>query len=266
MSDFGSYITQLLNTTSYDAAFGVYNRYIESLNFHSVSYVFMPNALSNQYKLTPPRFSLSELFSKTFIEEYNEKGFQAHDYIVDAINNGEENCFRLWHQDRNNKNLSSEAKRIIDNAKYNHHMGNGCSILTRRSPHGIGTVSLIGDESDRLFERYIQEHSKTLYESTMIFNQYVITNGYEVDLFIIQGIFSALTKTEKKVLPLLVNGHSVPNIAKQLELSVGHIENLIRDMRMKIGGVTAEGKPAITKDKLISYASFMRINEALNDA
>lgn len=264
MSNFESFITQLLQTSSYEGAFSVYNHYIESLDFHSVSYVFMPDALSTQHKNTPPRFSLSKYFNTNFIAEYNEKGFQNYDYIVDAVNKRLENRFFLWQQDRNSNQLNNQAKRIIDNANYDHHMGNGCSILTKRSPHGVGVVSLIGDESDRLFERYIEEHKKTLYESTAIFNNYVIANGYEIDLFIMRSIFASFNKTEKQVLKYLSAGYSVPQIAKIINKSHRYIENLIRDMRIKVGGIAVDGKPAITKDKLISYSGFMRVDKTLN--
>lgn len=264
MSHFESFITQLLYTKDYEAAFTVYKSYIESLDFHSVSYVFMPSVLSTEHKSTPPRFSLSKNFSKSFIEEYNEKGFQKYDYIVDAVNKGEEDRFYLWQQDRNSNKLTNQAKYIIDNAKHDHHMGNGCSILTRRSPHGIGAVSLIGDESDCLFERYIGEHRKTLYESTTIFNNFVMANAYEIDYFIMRSIFSSLNKTERKILKLLSEGKSVPFISTQLNKSQGHIENLVMKMRTKVGGVNADGKPAISKDKLIGHSNFMRINQELN--
>lgn len=56
----------------------------------------------------------------------------------------------------------------------------------------------------------------------------------------------------------------MPFISTQLNKSQGHIENLVMKMRTKVGGVNADGKPAISKDKLIGYSNFMRINQELN--
>jgi hypothetical protein len=264
MSNFENFITQLLQTQSYPAAFNAYSDYIESLNFCSMSYVFMPNTLFGNHKDNMPRFSVTENFSKSFLEEYAARDFQNNDYIVDAVNNGQSNCLFLWEQDRKSGKLNSCAAKIIDNAKYDHNMGNGCSILTKRSTHGIGAVSLIGDESDQLFARYIAEHKKTLSAATELFNNYIIANSYEINPFVMHSIFSDLNKTEKQILKCLLDGDTVPKTAKKINKSKGYIENLIREMRIKVGGLTVDGRPRISKDKLVHYSGLMRIYSELN--
>jgi hypothetical protein len=257
------FIAQLCQATSYEQAFTAYSDYMLALNFHSLSYVFMPINLFGNYKEQMPRFSVTDYFSPSFLEEYASCGFQSHDYIVDAVSSGKQNCLYLWAQDRKNGKLTKQAANIIDNAKYDHHMGNGCSILTSKSLHGVGAVSLIGDESDRLFNAYVKENFISLSNATEVFHNHVIAKGYEVNIFVMQTLFSDFNATEKKILKCLLDGNSVPETAIKVNRSKGHVENLVREMRIKIGGELPNGKPRISKDKLLHFCGLMHIYHEL---
>ena len=257
------FIEQLCQAQHYDAAFKAYSDYIIDLNFHSLSYVFMPINLFGTYKEQMPRFSVTDNFSKSFLEEYAIGGFQSYDYIVDAVSSGKQNCLYLWEDDRKSGQLNKQASSIIDNAKYDHHMGNGCSILTSKSLHGVGAVSLIGDESDRSFKSYVKENLISLSNATEIFHNHILAKGYEVNTFIMQTVFLDFNITEKKILKCLLDGNSVPETAIKVNRSKGHVENLVREMRIKIGGELPNGKPRISKDKLLHFCGLLHIYHEL---
>ena len=114
------FIEQLCQAQHYDAAFKAYSDYIIDLNFHSLSYVFMPINLFGTYKEQMPRFSVTDNFSKSFLEEYAISGFQSYDYIVDAVSSGQQNCLYLWEDDRKSGQLNKQASYEVEKLQEKH--------------------------------------------------------------------------------------------------------------------------------------------------
>ena len=98
--------------------------------------------------------------------------------------------------------------------------------------------------------------------ASTIFHNHVITNAFEYNAFI-DPILPKFNKTEKNVLKLLLDGHSVPIISKILCKSEGYMENVVRNIRIKMAGLDHNDKPKISKDLLIHYCGLMGVYDAL---
>ena len=263
MSNYEEFSMQLLQSSTYEDSFNAYNRYIQALAFQNLSYVFIPESPFSCDQIIIPRFSINDDFSQCFLEEYQARDFQNRDYIIEAIKKGESNKLYSWTKDYKLGRVKEHQKIVLDTAKHDYEMGNGFSIVTEKCTNGIGVASIIGDHTDRSFSQYIEEHSKVLRMATEIFHNHVVARNYEVSAFILPSMFYQLNKTEKKVLKCLLEGFSVPNIAQKIFRSKGHVENLVRYIRLKIGGENRQGKPRITKDELIHFCGLMKIYHEL---
>lgn len=263
MSNYENFSMQLFHSESYTEAFNAYEAYIQAMAFQSMSYVFIPNSPFTHHQNTTPRFSVTDSFDPDFLEEYETRQFQNHDYIVDAINRGESSKLYLWAKDYKHGKVKKHQKIVLDSANNDYNMGNGFSILTAKCKSGIGAVSLVGDHSDKLFLQYIKEHQQELRIANEAFHNHVITRSHEVSNFIMPTMFLELKKTEKQVLKCLLKGLSAPQIADKIFRSIGHVEHLIIKIRIKVGGEFINGKPRISKDRLIHFCGLMRIYDEL---
>lgn len=263
MSNSNNLNLQLLYSTSYAESFHAYETYIHAQGLHSMSYAFIPHDPFKHRKNITPRFSISEEFNRHFIEEYQYREFQNHDYIIDAINKGVENKLCHWSQDRRNGTLTDLQNNILDKMESHYGMGNGFSIITAKSKHGIGGISLIGDATDKSFSQYIKDNKDDIRIATENFHNHIVTRSYEVSAFIIPTMFFKLSKTERQVLKCLLEGLSVPQTAEKVCRSGYYISKLVGDIRIKVGGEHSNGRPRISKDMLISFCSLMNIHDEL---
>ena len=263
MSNSNQLNLRLLYSTSYAESFHAYETYIHAQGLHSMSYVFIPDSPFSHHVNITPRFSISENFNRPFIEEYEYRQFQNHDYIVDAIKKGVENKLCHWSHDRRHGKLTDLQNNILDKMDSHYGMGNGFSIITAKSKHGIGGVSIVGDATDTSFPQYIKENEDEIRIATENFHNHIVTRSYEVSEFIIPTMFFKLSKTERQVLKCLLDGLSVPQTAEKVCRSGYYISNLVGNIRLKVGGEHSNGKPRISKDMLISFCSLMNIYDDL---
>ena len=260
MSRYLDFNDDLLGARSYQASFDAYDAYLRSLGFKSMSHAYMPNnAYKNQQNNTP-KFATSKDYGNGFIPRYTERQYQQYDYIIDALKKGQTGLM-LWQRDF--AQLNRYQQRILNIMKTDYQMGNGFSIPTAAGKQGIGAVSIIGDENDRLFSQLIEEHFREIASATNNFHNHVKSKNYDVAVFIMTTTFLKLTKTEKSVLKYLLDGFSVPVIATKVFRCKKYVEKLVSNIRIKIGGENADGKPRISKDELIHFCGLMRIYDEL---
>jgi hypothetical protein len=263
MSIYEDFSMQIFQSSTYEESFNAYNRYIQALAFQKMSYVFVPNSPFNCHQQVSPLFSVNDDFSQQFLEEYQTRNFQSRDYIIDAIKKGESNKLYQWRTDYQQNKVEPHQQIVLDTAKHDYDMGNGFSILTEKCANGIGATSIIGDQTDKLFALHIKEQAGVLRMATEVFHNHVVMRNYEVSTFILPSMFSQLNLTERQTLKSILEGFSVPKTAAKIGRSSGHIENVVRKIRLKIGGEKADGKPRITKDELLHFCGLMRIYKEL---
>jgi hypothetical protein len=263
MSNFEDFSMKLLDSRSYDESFKAYNEYIEALGFKSMLYVFLPSSPFKNHQDIAPQLSVSDNFNQFFLEEYAERQLHKHDYIINAVHSGQERKLFLWESALKNKILNRQQQAVVNVAKHDYDMNNGFSILTSKNKIGTGVFSVIGDETDQFFPQHVEEQAFQFRLATESFHNHIVTRSYEVSEFIMPMMFSTLKITEKQVLKCLMEGFSVPQTAKKIFKSRGYVENLIRGIRIKVGGALPNGKPRISKDRLICFCSLMRIHDEL---
>jgi len=139
---------------------------------------------------------------------------------------------------------------------------NGLSIPLSAGSRGVAAVSVMSQENNRLYKQLKSETLAILQVATTVFHNHVITNAFELNAFI-KPIFPKFNQTEKKVLKLLLEGYSIPKISTILCKSSGYMENVVRNIRIKMGDLDGNDKPRISKDVLIHYCGLMGIYDVL---
>jgi hypothetical protein len=254
---------QLIQSRSYGESFQAYDNYIHASGCQGSSYTFIPDAPFTPEQEFPLTFSISDNFNHDFLEEYQNNNFQASDYVLEAVKQGQERKIFLWKDDIKQISLNPSQRNVIEVAQSDYDMKNSFSILTPKSKQGIGAFTIIGDATDRLFSQYIKEQAAEFYIATETFNNHILARSYEAGAFTMPFLFSKLSKTERQVLKRLIAGLSVPRIAEELSRSRGYIENVVRNIRIKLGGRLENGKPKISKDRMLCFCSALQIYDEL---
>ena len=246
-----------MGASCYEDSFLIYSNYIQTFSFQACSYVYMMDVGIDVKNDAPPRFSLSSDFNSSFIDQYMSENLQENDYIVDGIlNKSWSNKTHIWKQDKNK--LLPSQKKMVDLTATDYGMENSLSILSRKNILGVGATTLVGDDTDKYFESYLDTYLPEIRAATEIFNNHVVINNYVAAQFITPVLFNGLSKTEKIVLIELAGGLKIPAIASKLYKSKGYIENLVYSIRGKVGGVTEKGMSKITATELIHFYLLLR--------
>jgi len=243
---------RLRQSRNYDESFEAYSDYIAILGLQSMSYTFIPESPFSKHNDIPPKVLIKNKFTSICRKNYKEASFKLHEHIVGEIRKGKACKVYFW-EEKLKRNPQESPRNSWD----------GCSILTAKSLHGTGIVSVVTNEKNYPCQMYFQENKNILFSATETFHNHVITHSYEIAPFIMQTIFVGLTSTERKVLKCLLDGLRVPEIANVIYRSKGHVENLVREIRIKVGGELPNGKPSITKDKLLHFCGLMKVYEEL---
>ena len=249
-------------TNSYEDSFTAYTELINNLGYESLLYAYAPRSvLDNISAIDKPLMSISENYNLEYLKEYSESHFEQTDYVIQKVLSGHAKTLDWWKDDKRGE-LNNKQKKILNIMRNDYGMKNGLTIPLPTGIKGMGTASVVCDEGGRLFKKLKKETHATLWAATKLFHNHIIANAYEYSTFI-KPVFSSLSKTERLTLKYLLDGLSVPQIAKAVFRSRGHTENLVRSIRIKIGGEEIDGKPRITKDQLIHYCGLMQIYNEL---
>jgi len=257
----GEYADKLCHASTYEESFLAFDQYAKELGFESALYSFIPRiALDNKLSLAPV-FSVSENYSAEYLEHYMEARFDKDDHIIHLIDTGTATAIDWW-DEVENKKLSKNAKEVFVSAKEDYRMANGLSIPTLTGAKGIAAASFISNEGNAHFKKLKHENIEALWTSSRLFHNHVMCGTYNFRTFI-SPLLPNLSKTEQVVLKYLLEGLTLPDIAKAACKSYKYTENVLRSIRIKMAGLDENGKPKISKDLLIHYCGLMGIYDQL---
>lgn len=257
----GEYASQLCFAETFDDAFLVFDQHTKRLGFESALYSFIPRISLDNKLEHAPIFSVSDSYDPNYLTHYMEERLDKNDYIIKELENGNTRTYD-WQEDLRNGQLTNVEKNVLDIACNDHQMKNGLSIPTLTGVKGIAAASVISSESDRLFSQLKKETYDSLLTSTKLFHNHAISNAFEFSTFV-QPLLASLSETEKKVVKTLPKGLSVTCIAKEVGKSIRYTDNIIRNLRIKMGGLNEQHQPRISTKLLIYYIGLMKLADEL---
>lgn len=261
ITSFQEFTDQLCQATTYDESFTIYSQFTEFLGYEAVLYSFIPRIVLDQISHLQPKFSISENYDQTFLEEYFESKFYQTDYVIKKIKNGCNETLDWWDDCKKGK-LNTKQIKILNIMRNDYKIENGLTIPLNAGVKGIAAISVTSDQKSEIYQQLKSETYSRLKTASTIFHNHVITNTFESNIFM-EPIIPNMNKTEKKVLKFILDGHPVPIIAKELCKSKGYMENVVRSIRIKMAGLDSTGKPKISKDLLIYYCGLMGVYNML---
>jgi hypothetical protein len=257
----GNFAYELCMATSYNEAFSVFDRLTTTLGFDSALYSHIPSVVLNGTSTSQPVFSTSQSYDQLFLLQYLEADFHKHDHAINSMNAGSMAHIDWWLEVDNNK-VSKEALEVFSVARDDFNMTNGFTIPTLTGAQGIAAASFISSDKRESFNKLLNENMQVLTTCTKVFHNHVMNQSYFFGTFL-EPSLPKLNATQRAVFKGLLLGLKTPVIADRIFKSPRHVENVVRDLRMKIGGSDINGKPVMSKDSLIHYGGLMRFLEQL---
>jgi hypothetical protein len=260
--ELGNFAFELCGAENYDAAFSAFDQLLTSVGFDSVLYSHIPSIVLSGTSASQPVFSTSESYDSRYMMQYMEAGFYKDDHVISSINDGRMSHIDWW-KDAETKQISKGAMEVFSVARDDFKMTNGFTIPTLTGSQGIAATSFISSDAREPFDQLLQENEQLMIACSKIFHNHVMNQAYFFGKFL-EPSLPKLNPTQRAVFKGLLLGLTTPIIAEQIFRSPRYVENVVRDLRMKIGGSDANGKPLMSKDSLIHYGGLMRFLDQLS--
>jgi hypothetical protein len=260
--ELGNFAFELCGAENYDAAFSAFDQLLTSVGFDSVLYSHIPSIVLSGTSASQPVFSTSESYDSRYMMQYMEAGFYKDDHVISSINDGRMSHIDWW-KEAETKAVSKGAMEVFSVARDDFKMTNGFTIPTLTGSQGIAAASFISSDAREPFDQLLQENEQLMIASTKIFHNHVMNQSYFFGKFL-EPSLPKLNATQRAVFKGLLLGLTTPVIAGQICKNPRYVENVVRDLRVKIGGSDIEGKPLISKDSLIHYGGLMRFLDQLS--
>jgi hypothetical protein len=183
------------------------------------------------------------------------------DYIIERLLHGHTETL-YWMHDLKYGTLSKPQQRVLKIISNDYQIKNGLSIPTQNDIRGIAAVSISSNRNSQQFSKLNAEKYQELFIASKLFHDHVMSNHFATSVFC-KPILSSLKPTEKIVLKYILQGHSVPEVADLIHKNKGYLENVVINIRRKIGGADGAGKPYIQKDYLLHQCGLLALSEQL---
>lgn len=279
MSPFDNYAIKLCMCDTYDEALSTYSDYVKSLGYQSVSYLFIPRMVLDNH-LFSKQFShinanksrgKSKRAKKTNAKQANIRLFKQYadddtQQSAEKIKQGYTKTIDLKKEARNKrKPRHAKQEQTAHTMRYEHQLIKGLPIPSLAGNKGIGiaVVSVMSDDDDQFFQQLNAETEEALRISTKLFHQHALSNADEFH-DVTEPLLNNLSETEKKVLKALPTSKTVAVIARELDRRPRYIDNVIRELRMKVGGRTSDDNPRISTALLIYYIGLTQLLDRID--
>ncbi|CAA6810270.1 MAG: Unknown protein [uncultured Thiotrichaceae bacterium] len=259
--DLGKFASKLCFCTTFKESFAIFDEQIKDLGFKSTLYSYLPKvALDHNHHCTPI-FAVSDTFDQHFLQHYLEDGLDQYDYGIRQIIEG--NMATIdWASAVKNHSMSEKEKQVFTLASADYRMRNTLTIPCLSGSRGVAGASFITDDNNQHFTLLKKETYDTLYTTTKLFHNHIMSNTFEFSTFV-QPLLGPFNQTEKAVLRNLPKGLPVASIANDIGKSVRYTDNVIRNLRIKFGGVDDEDRPNISTARLIYHIGLMSLDDEL---
>ncbi len=250
----GDFFYDIYSTDALDERFKIFEKYVQTLGFEGVSYTFMPEFYLKDDYQQAPAFMSSELFPRSFIEQYTDDRFDKNDFTVRRIKSKQLRPMD-WQMCGRSDELSQEEKNVITTADHEHGIKNAISIPTMSKEVGIAGASIISTVSNTDFQKLKDEKLETLRLCTRFFHDSTQNQSTSrpARIFVLP-LLTTLNPKEIYILRYLATGQSLKNISFTTDIvTYNYAKNVLHELRKKFGG--------ISKDKLMYIIGLFNILE-----
>lgn len=262
---FSEFCLNLGLSKTFSEAFEQFEGFITRIGFDSALYSYMPsivhfNTKESLFGSSASLFWVSNDYPKAFLDVYNDRGYLNTDPIAQLIREG---CRDIldWSEVQTHQQVSKQGQEVFDVAKHEYGLHFGVTIPTFSGKVGISAVSVMSHNPDsEHFEQLKQARLHHIVSASRLLNAMVTAQRFDQTIFT-YPVLPKFNETQRKVIRGLLNGLSVPAIAKQIHKSSGYIENTVRDMRIKLGGLNDKQKPKMSKDLFIYFCTIMHLDD-----
>jgi len=259
--DLGEYASKLCMSTTFEKSFAVFDEQIKNLGFKSALYTYLPTLVLDHKHPHTPIFAVSDTFEQHFLQHYLAAELDQYDYTIRQIAEG--NMATIdWAGAAKNKPMSKEEKQLFDLASHDYHIRNALTIPCLSGSRGIAGASFITNDNNRHFSLLKRETYDPLHSTTRLFHNHTMSNAFEYTKFV-QPLLGTFNHTEKAVLRNLPKGLPVACIANDIGKSVRYTDNVIRNLRIKFGGLSDEDRPNISTARLIYHIGLLSLGDEI---
>lgn len=236
----GDFVTDIYSLDTLDERFNVYEKYVQLLGFDGCSYTFVPGFCMEKDSQNPPAFMFSELFPKSFLEQYTYDRFDQNDFTVRRIK-AKQLAPMDWKVFEKTDELSEEEKNVIVVANNDHSVKNAISIPTMSEEIGIAGASIVSTANDADFRKLKDERLETLQICTKLFHDATVNQPISslVHTFVMP-LLTVLKPKEIVILRYIASGQHLKNISDTTDISYSYASNLLSELRQRLGGISNE--------------------------
>lgn len=243
------FVAALFQANTFDEAFAVYTRCVQSLGFEGVLYTFIPQLHLQSGLPLAPLFITSDTYNPHFLKHYQEAGFEKHDFTIKKITQGETHVIDWWVEARKPETTAPE-RHVVITAEQDYGIKHGLS-LPLVGAAGFGGASIISAEKDALYQRLLATNLSTLMCCTQIFHEHVMSKP-ALRAFFLAALLEQLSVKERQLLPFLITGLPMKTLPKYLPgISQKYGEKLLESILKKFGG--------INKAQLLYYLGLLQL-------
>ena len=262
-TDFQDYASSLFDASNFNDAFACFEAEVSKLGFGGVLYTYIPQVLLQKGMNVNPVYHVSEDYNPAYMDHYTEARFDQKDPLIDAVKDGVDKPISWWGDICTQyMDAAPEAYEVIETARH-YGINNGVTLPLMSGHAGISGASFISDETTK-FGKLLDSRIDDLQLCTKLFHNMVLSNAPYRSEFV-KPLVDNLSETEIKFLVGLVNGKAPGQIACELGLSNGYLEQVMIKLRRKVSGVDPEDSPTINRNQLLYYAGLLEIMQYSDD-
>ncbi|MEJ1334483.1 MAG: autoinducer binding domain-containing protein [Candidatus Sedimenticola sp. (ex Thyasira tokunagai)] len=250
LSDFTE---ELRRATNVDEGFAALDKAVDKLGFSGVLYTLIPRIRQDKY---PPVFNASDSY-RPFLDVYVEARLDLDDPILFQAAAGETKPLD-WLTELKRNEMTKKEKEVILIARDDHQITNGITFPLVQEKAYFAVSSITGSNGNRDFYTLFTDRDDIVKECIRLFHGEVMNRWYRSTLFY-KPLQDALNPTEKKLLKGYLDHKSLKTMSEEMGLKQGYLKNVTWDIRKKLSGTDAKGRPKWTKEQLLCFLSALKI-------
>lgn len=250
--DTASFWQQLDRTSSFDEAFGLYDRQVQKMGFDGSLYAYIPQNHKETRIPIPSTYHTSPSYNPDFMQHYVEANFIEHDFVAEYVISGGTRRIDWWEEVRKGR-LTPANKEILIVGKEDYGIQKGLTIPLPGAAGYFASTSVISSERYSQYRSLLDKHVIDLQICSEIFHMHIIRH-VAIKQELIRPLLDSLTTKEKQMLHFIVTGKpmkTLPDYCPNITEKYG--DRVLHSLRGKFGG--------LNKSQLIYFIGLLNLLE-----